>query len=88
MTYSFRLRIGGVPYERFEPFADALFSPDVDCTASYRAGAAGVHFTWEADSLREAVRLAVAHVHRADPAARVLAIEADEGHSLDEAFAA
>ena len=86
--YSFTLRLDGVSYEGFEEFADALFSPEVDCTAGISGGAASVDFTWEAGSLREAVRAAIAHVHQAKPSARVVAIEADAGCSLDEAFAA
>jgi hypothetical protein len=87
-SYSFTLPIGGVSYDGFEAFADALFSPDVDCTAGYSGGLADVDFTWEASTLREAVRDAISHVHAADPSAYVVAIEAEAGNSLDEAFAA
>jgi hypothetical protein len=88
MTYSFRLRIEGVTYDGFESFADALYSPEVDCTISYRNHAAGAHFNWESDTLRDALLAAIAHVHKADPTARIVAIEADAGQALDEAFAA
>ena len=37
---------------------------------------------------REAVRAAIAHIHKADASARVVAIEMDDGRPLDEAFAA
>ena len=41
-AYSFKLRLEGVSYDGFEDFADALFSPAVDCSASFRGGLAGV----------------------------------------------
>lgn len=87
-TYSFTLRFSGVTYEGSEGFAEALFSPDVDCSVSFRGGLAGVHFGWEATDLRTAVLAAIEYAKRADPAARVVALEVDGGHTIDEALAA
>ncbi len=86
--YSFALRIRGVSYDGFEDFADSIFSPEVDCTASYSQGVANVDFTWEAANLREAVQAAISHVLTAEPSARIAAIEAEGESSLAEAFAA
>lgn len=88
-AYSFTLRLGGVPtdHDGFVEFSNAIFHPDIDLSPAIVSGIPEVSFGWEADSLREAVAAAIAHMHRAAPSVTVVGVLTDDGTPVDEAFA-
>lgn len=87
-TYPFALRMEGVAEEDFDAFADAFFDPELDATPSLRSGVLFATFRIDSESFRDAIRDAIEHVHKVSPAVRVVAVEAVDGLTLDEAFAA
>lgn len=87
-TYPFTLRMEGLAESDFEAFADAFFDPELDATPALRSGVLYATFRIDSKSFRNAIRDAIAHVHKTHPGVRVVAVEAGDGESIDEAFAA
>lgn len=86
-THWFTLRLSGQAAED-EAFADALYSDSRDVVIGCTNGVVSASFHREATSLREAILSGIESVHKADPSVRVIALELDEGGTIDEAFAA
>lgn len=86
-THWFTLRLDG-PNADSDEFAEALYSDGRDCILATTDGVVRAAFHRDAVTLREAILSAISSIHKADLSVRVVALETEGGHTIDEAFAA